>query len=105
MSGHRLLISCRDEVGLVHRITGVLFRGGFNIVGNDEFVDQGAKHFFMRTAFAGPTSTEGLVNALREVLPPDATVWLAPPTRRTIVLLATKEAHCLGDLLLGHEVG
>jgi formyltetrahydrofolate deformylase len=105
VSGHRLLISCRDEIGLVHRITGVLLRGGFNIVGNDEFVDQGAKHFFMRTAFAGPSSTDGLVEALREVLPPEASVWLAPSTARTIVLLATKEAHCLGDLLLRHEEG
>jgi formyltetrahydrofolate deformylase len=104
-TNHRLLIACPDEVGLVYRITGVLFRGGFNIVSNHEFVDQAARYFFMRTEFAGPPSTDGLVDALRAALPPTASVRLAPSTPRSIVLLATKEAHCLGDLLLRHDEG
>jgi formyltetrahydrofolate deformylase len=102
---HRLLIDCPDEIGLVHRVTGVLFRGGYNIISNDEFVDATTRHFFMRTAFAGPSGTDGLVDALRAELPRQSSVRLAPTEPRAIVLMATTEAHCLGDLLLRHAEG
>jgi formyltetrahydrofolate deformylase len=102
---HRLLIACPDAPGLVHRITGVLFRGGFNIVSNHEFVDLSTAHFFMRTAFAGAPSTDGLADAVRAELPPGSSVRLAVAAPRSVVLLATKEAHCLGDLLLRHAEG
>ena len=51
MPPHILRIDCPDEPGLVHKITGVLFNAGYNILNNQEFVDLEAKHFFMRTAF------------------------------------------------------
>ena len=53
-----LLIDCPDEVGLVHRITGVLFRAGFSVVSNHEYVDPTRRHFFMRTEFVGDRPTE-----------------------------------------------
>ncbi|MGZ8500667.1 MAG: ACT domain-containing protein, partial [Candidatus Binatia bacterium] len=50
MPPYILRIDCPDEPGLVHKITGVLFNAGYNILSNQEFVDLKAKHFFMRTA-------------------------------------------------------
>lgn len=104
MLQHLLLIDCPDEKGLVYKVTGVLFRYGYNIVSNHEFVDPTTAYFFMRTEFAGegnPLNT--IVNDLRQVLPTEAHIRLAPTDKRPIVVMATQEPHCLGDLLLRHE--
>ena len=37
--GYILLIDCPDQKGLVHQISGVLYRLGLNIIGNQEFVE------------------------------------------------------------------
>lgn len=100
-----LLIDCPDEVGLVHRITGVLFRAGFSVVSNHEYVDPTRRHFFMRTAFAGERRTDDIVGDLRAQLPARANIRIATTEPRRIVVFATKEPHCLGDLLLRHDEG
>jgi len=100
-----LLIDCPDEVGLVHKITGVLFRAGLSIVSNHEFVDPTSRHFFMRTAFLGTASGARMIEELRALLPERANVRIASTEPRRIVILATREAHCLGDLLLRHDEG
>ena len=100
-----LLIDCNDEVGLVHKITGVLFRAGLSIVSNHEYVDPTLRHFYMRTAFLGVASTEGMIRELRQLLPAGASIRVASTEPRRIVILATKEPHCLGDLLLRHAEG
>ena len=105
MSTQLLLIDCPDEVGLVHKITGVLFRAGLSVVSNHEYVDPTSRHFFMRTAFVGRASSELMLRELRELLPARANVRIASTEPRRIVVLATKEPHCLGDLLLRHAEG
>ena len=100
MTTHLLLIDCPDAIGLVYTIKGVLYHHGFNIVSNHEFGDPTTQHFFMRTEFAGMAEPDRVVDDLRQRFPPTATVRLAPTGKRPIVVLATKEAHCLGDLLL-----
>jgi formyltetrahydrofolate deformylase len=102
MSTHILLIDCPDEKGLVYRITGELSRHDFNIISNHEFVDASTEHFFMRTAFAGSASPENIVEELSKTLPAGANIRLAAADKRPIVILATREPHCLGDLLLRH---
>lgn len=102
MTTHLLLIESPDAKGLVYKITGVLFRHGFNIVSNHEFVDAANERFYMRTAFDGETPPPSFLDELRSLLPDAAVVRLAPPGKRPIVILATKEPHCLGDLLLRH---
>ena len=100
-----LLIDCPDEVGLVHRITGVLFRAGFSVVSNHEYVDPTRRHFFMRTEFVGDRPTDTIIGELRDELPRRANVRIATTEPRRVVLFATKDAHCLGDLLLRHSEG
>ncbi|MBE2186436.1 MAG: formyltetrahydrofolate deformylase [Rhodothermales bacterium] len=97
---HLLRISCPDAPGLVHAVTGVLVRHGCNVVSNHEFVETEAEHFFMRTAFTGVDDAAAVEAEVRALLPERATVTLATDAPRPVVLLATKEAHCLGDLLL-----
>jgi formyltetrahydrofolate deformylase len=102
---HILRIDCPDEQGLVHKITGVLYNGGYNILSNQEFVDLEAKHFFMRTAFEGPTAPDRVVSYLEQILPQSAVVKLTAVEHQPIVIMATTEAHCLGDLLIRHYSG
>jgi formyltetrahydrofolate deformylase len=99
---HLLLIECPDRKGLVHLITGVLYRRDYSIITNHEFVDPATEHFFMRTEFCGEQEPLTVVSELRDVLPPEATIRLATTGKRPIVIMATKEPHCLGDLLLRH---
>ena len=105
MDKHILLIDCPDETGLVYKITGVLYRHSYNIVTNSEFVDHEAKHFFMRTEFVGGQNPAIVLDELRALLPASANLRLANTGKRRIVVLATKEYHCLGDLLIRHAYG
>jgi formyltetrahydrofolate deformylase len=100
-----LRIDCPDEPGLVHKITGVLFNAGYNILSNQEFVDLEGKHFFMRTAFEGVAAPDRVVSYLQQVLPASAVVRLAHTEKQPVVVMATTEAHCLGDLLIRHYSG
>lgn len=98
-----ILIDCPDEKGLVYRVTEVLYQHGLNIVNNQEFVDPTTQHFFMRTAFEGYDSTEIIVEELNARLPRQANIRHACLNNRPIVIMATKEPHCLGDLLIRHQ--
>lgn len=98
-------IDCPDEKGLVYRITEVLYNYGLNIVSNQEFVDGTSNHFVMRTAFEGDRTPGGVVRDLNEALPAAANIRQAEIGDRSIVVMATKEAHCLGDLLLRNSYG
>jgi formyltetrahydrofolate deformylase len=102
---HLVLIKCPDERGLVYRITGVLFGLGLNIVRNGEFVERDGDVFFMRTEFAGDFEPEVLLAQLRAVLSPAAEVRLTDNRKKNLVLLATKEHHCLSELLVRHAFG
>jgi formyltetrahydrofolate deformylase len=105
-----VLVDCPDEVGLIHRITGVLERGRLNIEANHEFVDPVARHFFFRaevtaTAPGIPVAAAELQAALAAVLPARAQVRVTRDERRPLVVLASREPHCLGELLLLDAVG
>lgn len=102
---HILRIDCADRKGLVHTITGVLFRGGLNITSTHEFVDRETLHFFMRTEFAGEFDREAVLGELHASLPEDTRISLSEKRRKDIVIMATREHHCLGDLLLRHRYG
>ena len=102
MKTYILSIDCSDETGLVHKITGVLFRHGLNIVANGEFVDHDAGRFFMRTEFTGEPSQLPGLDAFRGILPADHNLRLAEKRKKNIVIMVTKEPHCLGDLLIRH---
>lgn len=104
-TNHILLINCPDEKGLVHKVSGVIRAFNLNMTATDEFVDTDVEHFFMRASFIGDFSPDLFLQALKEMLPSSAHIKLSNGQKKDIVLLATKEYHCLGDLLLRHEFG
>lgn len=102
---HILRIECADQKGLVHRVTGILYRQGLNIVENGEFVDPEARHFFMRTEVSGRADAGLVMRQLRACLPKGAEVGMMRDRKKDIVLFVTQEPHCLGDLLIRHAYG
>lgn len=102
MSHYLLLIHCPDERGLVSKITTALFQHGLNIVNNAEFVERNGNYFFMRTEFSGDFDETKLQQDLEEVLPTTAVIKISSKQKKDIVILATKEHHCISDLLVRH---
>jgi len=95
-----ILIQCKDRVGLVAAITGVLAARNLNIVSMREHVDVQANVFFARIVSAQETAVEELQLQLKAVLPADANISINPEPEKKIVLLVTKEYHCLSDILV-----
>jgi len=101
----RVLIDCKDAKGLVYQISKVFYDRDLNIDSNREFVDKDNGRFFMRTVVSGAFEPEELDRALREVAPIDAHIRVVTPQEKRIVILATKESHALGDILIRHAAG
>ncbi|MCL1073586.1 formyltetrahydrofolate deformylase [Shewanella dokdonensis] len=95
-----LMTDCADEHGLIAKITGVCFKHQLNIIKNSEFVDNQQQRFFMRTELEGEFHEAQLLADLEQVLPPKNQMRLIDAGRKRVVVLVTKEAHCLGDLLM-----
>ena len=100
MSTRILLIACDDAQGLVYKVTGILFAHACNVTENGEFVDRVSNRFYMRTEFEGEIDRGQILEELRAVLPDQAEVRLVRQRKKKVVVLATREAHCLGDLLV-----
>jgi len=105
MEEYRLLIETKDTKGLVYSISKTLFEHNLNIVNNSEFVDNDTNQFFMRTVITGSFDEKVLINDLKQTLPENANIKLTNNHKKNIVILATKEMHCLGDLLIKYTAG
>jgi formyltetrahydrofolate deformylase len=103
MQNYILLVDCSDEKGLIHKITGVLYENGLNIISNNEFVEEESEHFFMRSEFTGEVNENILVSQLRETLPENANIDLIKQRKKKIIVFVSREHHCLGDLLIKNE--
>ncbi len=105
MKEYILLIDTIDEKGLVYNISKVLFANNLNIEQNSEYVDKESNKFFMRTVISGSINKNILLKELTEVLPKDSRIRLNEKSKKDIVILATKESHVLGDLLIRYIDG
>ena len=98
-----IVIQCKDKVGLVADIASVMAKFGVNILTMREFVDINEGVFFARLVIEYFDEISTLQKALQEVLPSDATVKVNPEPQKRIVVLVTKEYHCLSDILIRHH--
>jgi formyltetrahydrofolate deformylase len=96
-----LLIECPDSKGLIAQITNICYKHQLNIIRNTEYVDPETGQFYMRTQLEGIFNDETLLHDLDRALIAGSQRQLVDVTRRKkVVILVTKEAHCLGDLLM-----
>lgn len=114
-----IVIQCKDQVGLVAAISAVLAGHGLNIVSIRENVDAAQQAFFARLVVEGAPAADVTVAAnetaavdaqrlqreLALVLPAGALVRVNPEPHKRIVVLVTREYHCLGDILLRNHFG
>lgn len=103
MSQYILKIDCSDEKGLIYRIADVVFKYQLNIIKNDEFVDRENSKFFMRAELSGEVDLNSFKGTLEAMLPAHSNIYVFEARKKDIVLMATKESHCLGDILLKHD--
>lgn len=95
-----LKICTQDEKGLIYRISDVIFKYHINIVKNDEFVGEGM--FFFRAVLEGEFAKNEFIGTLKAVLGKNSLIELHEKRKKDIIIFATKESHCLGDLLIRH---
>lgn len=100
-----LLTDCPDAKGLIAKITNICYKHQLNINKNDEFVDHENGRFFMRTELEGRFNDETLLADLDDALPVGAQRRLVKAGKKRIVILVTKETHCLGDILMKNYAG
>ena len=102
-----LTIVCDDRPGIVHAISGAVVEAGGNITESQQFSSDDTGRFFMRLQVL---STSGRAQFEEAIAPVAAhyemTVTLDVVGRplRTLVLVS-RAAHCLGDLLFRQRAG
>ena len=100
-----LTVSCDDEKGLILRISEIVVKNGLSYLSKNEFVDHENHRFYMRAVLDGELEVKGFVNTLLAFLPRSAQVFCEESRRKNIVVMATKENHCLGDILIRENSG
>jgi formyltetrahydrofolate deformylase len=105
-----LTIQCNDQVGLVAAISKYLSGRGINITSMREHVDTEAGRFFARLQVEGGPATDergefkkGLTEGLASVLPQGTQIEVIIGIPKRVVVLVTREHHCLSDLLIRHH--
>ncbi len=104
-----LTITCTDRSGIVAAITTSLFQAGANITEAQQFNDPDTERFFMRVVFTAPkdvdynTVDEAVRGAAEEF---DMDYKLSSRnTRKKVVILVSRQDHCLGDLMYRQRIG
>jgi formyltetrahydrofolate deformylase len=105
LSQYILKIDCSDAKGLIYKISDVLYKNDLNIEKNNEFVDSESSKFFFRARIVGDLEISKIKDELSAILPEDANIYLGVRRAKNVVLMATKESHCLGDILLKNHSG
>lgn len=105
MSQYRVLIDANDEKGLVYKVSSIFYNYDLNILSNSEFVDKDNNKFFMRSVVDGDVNLDELEKSLKDAIPANAGIKVIEPKKKNIIIMATKEMHALGDILIRHEAG
>lgn len=106
MSQYRVLIDANDEKGLVHKVSSIFYNNDLNILSNSEFVDKENNKFFMRSVVDGDVDANELKASIESIFEnSNHHIRVIEPKKKNIILMATKEIHALGDILIRHEAG
>jgi formyltetrahydrofolate deformylase len=102
MGLYRVLIKAKDEKGLVYKVSKLFSDMDLNITANSEFVDHEKSLFFMRSEISGDEiDIEELKRELEKIFSDGSEIRVIDASKRKrVVILVTKEIHCLGDILM-----
>lgn len=105
-----LTITCANRPGIVAAVTNGIYTAGGDITEAQQFDDRATGQFFMRVVFsidAERLDAGALTGALREPVQ-RFSIDLAlrrAAERRKVVIMVSKQDHCLGDLLYRVRIG
>ncbi len=103
-----LTLSCPDQRGIVHAVSGFLLERGGNIEEAAQYNDADTGLFFMRVRFACPEplaeALRGQIGALAERFGMRWQLHEAAQPVRTVIFVS-REGHCLNDLLFRWKSG
>jgi formyltetrahydrofolate deformylase len=102
-----LLLQCPDRPGIVARVGAFVAAAGGNIVEADQHSDPAADLFLQRVEFDVATTRAELSEAFAPIAGEFAMDWSVHDLgdRPRVAVLASKQGHCLGDLLLRFALG
>ena len=105
-----LLVACPDRKGIVASLAQVLYGHGANILDSDQHTDPVAALFFQRIRFDLSTLTTdkvALEHGIKEVGERFQMDWRLAygHHKRRIAIFASKQEHCLYDLLIRYRAG
>lgn len=94
-------LQCEDQPGIVHAMATAILACEGNIIENQQFTDPDSLIFVMRTRFESSKSVEETEVILRQHLDIfRPTLMLRPyAEKKRALILATKERHCLQELI------
>ena len=115
-----LTLACRDRPGIVHAVSARLYEADCNIIDSQQFGDLPAPDdvqclhatglFFMRVHFAAPArlavraALDALFAPVRERFAMELQLH-ALADRPRLLLMVSREGHCLNDLLFRSQSG
>jgi formyltetrahydrofolate deformylase len=105
-----LTLSCLDQRGIVHRVSGFLAEHGCNIIDSAQFGDAETRMFFMRVHFAlehaaiGDEALRAGFAALCRDMGMEGQLHDARVKPRVLIMVS-KIGHCLNDLLFRYKSG
>ncbi|MDY7572738.1 formyltetrahydrofolate deformylase [Actimicrobium sp. CCI2.3] len=105
-----LTLSCLDQRGIVHRVSGFLADHGCNIIDSAQFGDAQSKLFFMRVHFsaedAAVTGDQLRTGFAALAATMQMTAQLNDAGKKPkMMLMVSKIGHCLNDLLFRYRSG
>lgn len=106
----RLVLACPDRVGIVAMVSNFISSHGGSISDANQHRDSSTDWFFMRVEINAATLSFSLP-ALKEAFAPIAQSfnmeWEISDsgTPKKVILMASRESHCLADLLYRYHVG
>jgi formyltetrahydrofolate deformylase len=96
-----LTLSCPDRPGIVHAVSGFLAERDCNILDSQQYGSPRTSTFFMRVHVDAPVDSSSLRSDFTEVAARFAMTWALDESdhRPNIVVMVSREGHCLADLL------
>ncbi|MEY4985738.1 MAG: hypothetical protein RLZZ359_624 [Actinomycetota bacterium] len=102
-----LTLVCADSPGIVHAITGAIVAANGNITESHQFTSDDTGRFFMRLQIESAVSREQFEKQLLPVTERFKMEWVLDEVGRKMrtLVLVSKSAHCLNDLLFRQRAG
>ncbi|QEE62253.1 formyltetrahydrofolate deformylase [Salinibacterium sp. dk2585] len=102
-----LTIVCNDRPGIVHAISGAIVEARGNITESQQFSSLDTDNFFMRLQVESAAAREQFEAALAPVVAHYEMRWHLDVVGRPLrtLVLASKAAHCLNDLMFRKHAG